>query len=55
MQFSAKNLKNNNTFGSCPPLGKILDPPLVRSEASKQLTVSKIGDGNFKGEPSSSG
>ena len=30
MQFSAKKLKNNSTFGSCrTPLGKILDPPLL--------------------------
>ena len=30
MQFSAKNLKNNSTFGSWrTPLGKILDPTLV--------------------------
>ena len=29
MQFSAKKLKNNSTFGSWrTPLGKILDPPL---------------------------
>ena len=29
MQFSAKKLKNNSTFGSWRiPLGKILDPPL---------------------------
>ena len=29
MQFSAKNLKNNSTYGSWrTPLGKILDPPL---------------------------
>ena len=29
MQFSAKNLQNNSTYGSWrTPLGKILDPPL---------------------------
>ena len=44
MQFSAKKLEKNNTFGSWrTPLGKILDPPLLfcPKQPIKQL-VQKI-------------
>ena len=41
MQFSGTKLKNNSTFGSWrPPLGKILDPPLV----SVNTTLKVIND-----------
>ena len=42
MQFSAKNLKNNNTFQSWrTPLGKILDPPLI-SHVNKRSRIQSL-------------
>ena len=43
MQFSGTKLKNNSTFGSWrPPLGKILDPPLVCSKETDKGETGQL-------------